>query len=54
MRSGAVGKSGILHLGFERRGERTILADLASRTPYLAQRALHCDDALPDMAWLSK
>ena len=52
MRSGAVGKSGILHLGFERRGERTILADLASRTPYLAQRALHCDDALPDMAWL--
>ena len=52
MRSGAVGKSGCLRLGFERRDERTILADLESRAPCLAQRALHCDDALPDMAWL--
>jgi urease accessory protein len=52
MRSGAVGKSGRLRLGFEQRGERTVLADLDSRTPYLAQRVLHCDDALPDMAWL--
>jgi len=52
MKSGAVGKSGFLRLGFERRAERTILADLASRAPCLAQRALHCDDALPDMAWL--
>ena len=52
MRSGAGGKSGFLRLGFERRGDRTILADLESRTPYLAQRALHCDEALPDMAWL--
>jgi len=52
MRSGAVGKSGFLRLGFEHRDGRTILADLESRTPYLAQRALHCDEALPDMAWL--
>jgi urease accessory protein len=52
MRSGAVGKSGFLRLGFEHRDGRTILADLDSRAPYLAQRALHCDDALPDMAWL--
>ena len=52
MRSGTVGKSGVLRLGFERREERTILADLYSRTPYLAQRALHCDEALPDMAWV--
>lgn len=52
MRSGTVGKSGYLRLGFERRGERTVLSDLASRAPYLAQRALHCDDGLPDMAWL--
>ena len=37
---------------FERRGGRTILADLASRAPYLAQRALHCDEALPDLAWV--
>lgn len=52
MRSGAIGKAGYLRLGFERRGGRTVLADLASRTPYLAQRALHCDDGLPDMAWV--
>jgi urease accessory protein len=52
MESGAVGKSGFLRLAFERRDDRTILADLASRAPYLAQRALHCDDALPDMAWV--
>lgn len=52
MRSGAIGKSGRLRLGFEHRGDRTILADLEARTPFLAQRALHCDDGLPDMAWL--
>jgi len=52
MRSGARGKSGFLRLGFERRADRTILADLQSRTPYLAQRAMHCDEALPDMAWV--
>jgi urease accessory protein len=52
MRSGAIGKSGLLRLGFEHRDGRTILADLESRAPCLAQRALHCDDALPDMAWL--
>jgi urease accessory protein len=52
MTSGAVGKSGRLRLGFEQRDGRTILADLESRAPCLAQRALHCDDALPDMAWL--
>jgi urease accessory protein len=52
MRSGAVGKSGMLRLGFEHRDGRTILAELGSRSPCLAQRALHCDDALPDMAWV--
>lgn len=52
MPSGAVGKNGLLRLGFERRGQRTILADLESRSPYLAQRVLHCDEALTDMAWL--
>jgi urease accessory protein len=52
MASGAIGKAGHLRLRFERRGERTILADLDARTPCLAQRALHCDEALPDMAWL--
>jgi len=50
MRSGAVGKAGFLHLGFARRGRRTILADLDYRIPYRAQRALYCDDAMPDLA----
>jgi urease accessory protein len=52
MPSGAVGKSGYLRLGFERRGGRTILADLDRRTPYMVQRALYPDEALPDQAWL--
>ena len=43
MRSGAVGKTGFLHLGFERRGSRTVLADLDRRSPYMVQRALYCD-----------
>jgi urease accessory protein len=52
MASGAVGKTGFLRLGFERRGDRTILADLDRRAPYMAQRALYPDPALPDLAWL--
>jgi urease accessory protein len=50
MRSGAVGKAGFLQLGFARRGKRTILADLDYRIPYRAQRALYCDEAMPDLA----
>src|SRR5262245_20167440 len=50
MRSGTVGKSGFLRLGFERRGIRTILVDLERRAPYMAQRALYCDESLPDLA----
>jgi urease accessory protein len=49
MPSGTVGKSGYLKLGFERRGTKTILADLDRRVPYLAQRALYFDEALPEM-----
>ena len=52
MASGAVGKNAWLRLGFERRGERTILADLDRRVPFLAQRALYPDPALPDQAWI--
>ena len=47
---GTVGKTGFLRLGFERRGSRTILADLDRRSPYMAQRALHCDQTMPDLA----
>jgi len=49
MRSGAVGKNGFLKLGFERRGTRTVLADLRRRTPLIAQRALYYDAAMPDL-----
>ena len=52
MASGAVGKNAYLRLGFERRGERTILADLDRRVPFMAQRALYPDPALPDQAWI--
>lgn len=50
MRSGAVGKTGFLRLGLELRGGRTILAALERRTPYMVQRALHCDEAMPGLA----
>ena len=50
MKSGTVGKTGFLRLGFELRGEQTILADLDRRAPYMAQRALYCDDSVPGLA----
>ncbi len=52
MASGAVGKNAYLRLGFERRGERTILADLDRQVPFITQRALYPDTALPDQAWI--
>ena len=52
MASGAVGKTGFLKLGFERRGDRTILADIDRRAPYMAQRALYPEEAMRDLAWL--
>jgi urease accessory protein len=50
MKSGTVGKTGFLRLGFEYRGSRTILANLERRAPYMAQRALYCDQGMPDLA----
>lgn len=50
VKSGAVGKTGYLGLKFERRGSRTILASIDRRVPYMAQRALHCDEEMPDLA----
>ncbi|MBO1905473.1 urease accessory protein UreD [Microvirga sp. 3-52] len=50
MKSGTVGKTGYLRLGFETRGSRTILAALERRVPYLAQRALYCDQEMPGLA----
>jgi urease accessory protein len=52
MRSGTVGKTGFLRLGFERRGGHTILADLDRRAPYMVQRPLYCDQAMPDLPYV--
>jgi len=52
MASGAVGKTGFLRLGFERRDDWTILADLECRAPCMAQRPLYPDATMPDLAWL--
>ncbi len=47
MGSAMPGKTGYLKLHFERRGDRSILADLDRRAPFMAQRALYCDAGLP-------
>jgi len=52
MASGAVGKTGFLRLGFERRDDWTVLADLECRAPCMAQRPLYPDATMPDLAWL--
>jgi urease accessory protein len=52
MRSGAAGKNGFLRIGFEHRGRHTILASVDRRAPYMVQRALHCDQELPELAWV--
>ena len=49
MKSGTVGKTGFLRLGFERRGSHTILANLERRAPYMAQRALYSDQEMPNL-----
>jgi urease accessory protein len=50
MKSGTVGKTGFLRLGFEHRGSQTILANLERRAPYMVQRALYCDPEMPSLA----
>jgi urease accessory protein len=50
MKSGTVGKTGFLRLGFERRDNRTILEKLERRAPYMVQRALYCDPEMPSLA----
>lgn len=49
MRSGAVGKSGYLRLGFEQRGKRSVLADMERRVPSLVQKALYWDEQMPEL-----
>ncbi|MDB5543222.1 MAG: urease accessory protein UreD [Hyphomicrobiales bacterium] len=50
MKTGSVGKTGFLRLGFERRGNKTILAKVDRRAPYMVQRALYCDEGMPGLA----
>jgi len=52
MSSGTVGKTGFLRLGFEHRSGQTILANLERRVPYMVQRALHCDEQMPGLAYV--
>jgi urease accessory protein len=52
MSSGTVGKTGFLRLGFEHRSGKTILANLERRSPYMVQRALHCDEQMPGLAYV--
>lgn len=47
--SGRVGKTGILAMRFEDRGERSVLAHLYRKTPLLVQQALYWDEALPGL-----
>lgn len=52
MPAAGVGKAAYLGLGFEKRGERTMLAHLDRRVPFLVQRALYVDAELPRLPWV--
>jgi len=47
--TGSPGKVAELRMGFERRGDRTILADLYRRAPLIVHRAIYWDEAMPTM-----
>ncbi|MGP0594393.1 urease accessory protein UreD [Nitrospira sp. T9] len=47
--SGALGKNALLRLRFEARRDRSILAFSERRAPLLVQKALYCDEGMPDL-----
>ncbi len=49
MPSGTVGKDGYLRLEFVDRGDRSVMAFMDRRVPFLVQRALYWDEAMPQM-----
>lgn len=49
MPSGIVGKTGYLHLEFTDQGDRSVMSFMDRRVPFLVQRALYWDEALPQM-----
>ena len=50
--AGAPGKNGFLRLGFEHRGDRSVLSELSHRAPLLAQQALYYDDGMPELPYV--
>ena len=52
LKSGTPGKTGFLRLGFEYEDGRTVLADFERRPPYMVQRALYCDEQMPQLPWV--
>lgn len=49
MPSGTVGKDGYLRLEFADRGDRSVMSFMDRRVPFLVQRALYWDEAMPQM-----
>ncbi len=47
--TGSPGKVGMVHLRFEQRGDKSILAHLERRAPLIVQRAIHWDEAMPGL-----
>lgn len=47
--TGSPGKVAQLRMGFERRGDRTVLADLYRRAPLIVHRAIYWDEEMPEM-----
>ena len=51
--SGAFGKNALVRLGFEARGDRSVLATLHRRAPLIVQQALYWDDEMPGLPCVS-
>lgn len=47
--SGSFGKTPFLRLGFEPRGDRSVLTTLHRRAPFIVQQALYWDEAMPGL-----
>src|SRR5262249_21290694 len=52
LKSGTAGKTGFLRLEFEHEHDRTVLANLERRLPYMVQRPLYCDEQMPQLPWV--
>ena len=50
--TGSIGKDALLRMRFERRGARSILAFMERRAPLIVQKALYCDEGMPDLPFV--